>query len=403
MSQDTVRLTAINAKNKTHHTHPSEIVLRLLQITYVADYEPLLNCLQVCRKWYNLGADLPWRDLYVNDANVISTYKALNTASLQNRARVRSITTETSSFPGGSREPSYKTLPLLFSCLHRLPQLECIAMNDHIKSFRGDNNGPAYRISACLSSIPLTVRNLSVNGPLSDKHMNFGPHIHICEQIRQLLPQLQRLRLHNVAICSGLFDGGIRSDTLQDGNIIDFKYHFKDSQEAYGPGSPFYKRGLDKFLEAAQGSIRNGRLPELQNFTICGGGHGLVCVDDPVYAYRWRVDAKNNKSAIWPVAVYTPPPESDFDEDTYIWIRYSSSPNCQYIDLCEAHYDGWLDRLIDGESWATSLSTKIRQPKALQATRDYHNWKKINLQALIKECKQHKSNPKNTPLEIWFC
>lgn len=73
---------------------PAEVALQIIQICFVEEYTTFVKCLQSCKKWNELGRDLPWKDLHVDEHNITCMYNKLCTATSEQRRWIKSVTTD---------------------------------------------------------------------------------------------------------------------------------------------------------------------------------------------------------------------------------------------------------------------------------------------------------------------
>lgn len=249
---------------------PNEVTLRILHFCFVVDISTLIDCLQVCKRWYRLGCDLPWKDLYIDDVNAWAIFSTITSASRNNLGRIRSITTNL-----GVEDPesAIQILPLLFAQLHKMRNPESVSSANLLGQFPESGRRAYVAWSQCLLAVPSTIKYLELGGSGGVRHDNTAAdeHFHLCAYIRNLLPQLRQLRIEQYNICAGLFDVKAKCDELEAIYIDTYKYiMFKKECGAGEEENEEREEGFKEVIEAGKKAVRKGLFPKLSKFMVYG-------------------------------------------------------------------------------------------------------------------------------------
>lgn len=365
---------------------PPEVVLRLLQVSYGTDIQLFLRLLRTCRTWYELGRGLLWRDIYVDYASdMASCLVRIGHAEL---AMIRSITVDVS---------RNNLLALLASTLHRMPKLETVSFNTHLLG--GQKEG-LLNLCTLLNSVPRNVKHLAICGKFilkADTNMDYS---HPCSYLKRVLPQLERLHIEAVSVCSEVLTIDAECPNLKELTII--LHDWLSVPDDHGTVSGHSRRrervqGLITCFEKAQ---EQHLFPRLASATISGIVPKTGDASKQVFSCVYTFDLMKKRTIVWPIEVQSSTLR-DMKLIAFIWLRYQREESSNVEDLVDGTYEGIL-KLVTGDRWLLSFDTSIRLPSELTKSRDTIKFGTMDKHNLAKKCESYKKDPKGKCLDIWF-
>lgn len=217
---------------------PTELLSRIVTLVRNdSNSGVFLACLQCCRYWNDVALPLLYRDVVLYNATI-----SLFTAALthHNGASIRSLTIRINPIPlqpghlwpypaynaagesvpeiGHTEDPGltriWQDIQRLGPCLKELTSLTTFSLRF---MWSGDDVARAFWVRRIdlyniLQAIPASCRSLELDTQSCDRY-EYHLDSHLCEGIRNLLPQLQHLRLRSYILCPTIFgEESIRSE-----------------------------------------------------------------------------------------------------------------------------------------------------------------------------------------------
>lgn len=217
---------------------PTELLSRILTLVHNdSNSGVFLACLLCCRYWNDVALPILYRDVFLYNATINLFTAALthhNAASIRllticiNPIRLQpghlwprpTYNSAGRSVPeiGHTEDPGltriWQDIQKLGPCLKELTSLTTFSLrfmwsgDDEIASFRVKRID-LYNI---LQAIPASCRSLELDTRRYDRY-EYHLDGHVCEGIRNLIPQLQHLRLRSYILCPTIFgEGSIRNE-----------------------------------------------------------------------------------------------------------------------------------------------------------------------------------------------
>lgn len=234
---------------------PNEILSSvLLEVKATSDPSSFLRCLSCCKRWHEVGIPILYRDVLLTDSNVSAFVQCYNS---QYGPLLRSLTITINPVQPAQTDEDEQRLPRYGSqgakvLWHTLQQISYkFASMDRMTTFSltfSSNYSyvrgfwiPRATIATMIRALPEACVNVEIN--TRDYEGPAPVFVHLCDEIRAILPRLQNLRLCLAIMCPAIF--------MTDCGSLDSGEHHSSYQPVV---APFLKTFV---VNCLPGSIRS--------------------------------------------------------------------------------------------------------------------------------------------------
>ncbi|KAK5954314.1 hypothetical protein OHC33_004887 [Knufia fluminis] len=263
---------------------PTEVVTIIMN--HMLSIQPKnLAGLGVCRRWYEIGRPLLWKDIVLDNRNIEAFLDALPLADV---TLISSIKISTGS-PGdlfgndkkkhGVNQTTLAELAEWMAAMENLQTLSCCNPQCVSSSACGlslyDTLPDESPCTSFLETLPSTIKKLEFLSCSADSH-DIEPSMRTCRIVVKVMPRLRRLLIFDTVVCPNLFN---HVDTCEDLEEVIINYGsaaLGRSQRA--PACHFHNIFADvdastaapAFIEAAKSALRRGCFPNIKHFVLSG-------------------------------------------------------------------------------------------------------------------------------------
>lgn len=374
-------------KRDTKSSMPPEVALIIVEHCFDQDFATFLNCLQVCKNWFELGWRLPRKDIYVNDKSLERVVKALSGTQAQ---LVKSMTIQLFA----DSMPSIMLTTQLCLLMSRLPHLESLSLLGYytLPGLSGELRDVTRSFASLfLDAAPERLRRLELQGFVESAD-NPADNSHLCPRISRLLPQLVSLRLARTSCCPTMF-GTLpcerRSHLSLWVNSINLPLH------QYGQDSV----STHDILKEAVEHLASRQYPQIERFVMGGSlspgqaeARNLLLMQT-----GFRIDLVRSQTAAFPIQTLK-------HTGGCSWMRYQEDPSSDPVDLIRNYFfpksftRGHGDVILQDE-WLQS-SRKIRLPRQLAETRNYR-WTNGDTFSLFRLNQEDYRKERPETIKLW--
>lgn len=273
------KIKKINYRCGQEFADHADVARYFLDHAYSGDWGIFPQCLRINKTFHDIGKSILWRDVKVCPRNMDQFLQALRSSPLIDLDVTRSITVianEESSISRWSHHAlHYQTLMELVKWFTKMQKLKILSFSNFV--YLSYNLDTHIASSAVQSLKTLMHKNIK---DLEFRHVLFHPRDdpqddHICSCIKQILPQLRRLRVSRTQICPTLMqDFDTKCEALEelvlnfDGRTICRDCTRLDHRDHDTPNDR--EKAADQLVQYAQNALSLGYFPKLAHFFICG-------------------------------------------------------------------------------------------------------------------------------------
>lgn len=240
---------------------PPEIVRMVLQHLMHSSRHEFLYALQVSQSWATVGQPLVWKDVVLTPHNLRAFVQAVEVCP-ELAQYTQSLTVRNATARPWFDDDSWTLLQTLLAYMTNLRSFS-FSLNEvwPVRIHYAQLGSILRALPRSLSSLELDLDNVSIHSIRSGEHA--------CETIRNLLPQLQHLRLNRGVWCHYLFEGLNQTCANLESVTIN------DSRRSYGTSCVYHCATVwrsdlvgESIALAARKAVTAGLMPSLRNFDV---------------------------------------------------------------------------------------------------------------------------------------
>ncbi|KIW34760.1 uncharacterized protein PV07_01518 [Cladophialophora immunda] len=293
---------------RTINDFPTELVrlvLTRIKLDSMADLDgSLFNTLTVCRLWHEIGEELLWTDICLNNSRLAKFCKSSCKASRATKSLsvqlfinedMFALTTNSIYSVSSFSSEGFKLMGQLEQLslkIREMRHLESFSMLFSKYSYLGRARVPLGGLRSILDALPNSVRNLEIDDEANGFHAGLldHPQDHLCISLQKIMPQLRNLRLKLAEVCGDVFpDSPCKGTKSEDStsnpsrgssfilqlagnepvlNTMHCRFHMHSRDYYFAPGSSTQPPAYVCLVDAARSAIASHALDNFHRISI---------------------------------------------------------------------------------------------------------------------------------------
>lgn len=301
----------------------ADLVRLILLLTYNdRDASTLTACQCVNEMWYRQGQAIRWGHVFVESKNFRIFFRTLELLEYTNRSPLNLITSLTlqRTNPLPEEDLPFEDLSQVGQWLPKLPRLHTISYNgfSYSTQYYTDDTFPWLSTEILLPIKSLSfcraIENLEIDW-VKVSGTTYADDAHMCLAIRQILPNLRRLRYIRQPCCYLMFEGLDTVCPKLEEIVIDLDAN--DLVSHCGLGESLGSHGdrlsaMVNLTASASRVIEQGLMPNINHFVICGRSTERDYTDqmynnhnrsEHTFTYSYKIDMLRRKTTVFPTFI----------------------------------------------------------------------------------------------------